>query len=137
MGSRSSFSHRWLNELRDPIEETLSAVGVQEISARDGTLVDRADGQGQVPWSPPLHQPQAVALAGVVRIAAATVIAAVSGMRASELMELQAGCRQSAGELLPGMTRYRLAGKLIKGQPLGGTRDEWVVIEPVYQAAGR
>ena len=34
------------------------------------------------------------------------------------------------------MTRYRLAGKLIKGQPLGGTRDEWVVIEPAYQAAG-
>ena len=27
-------------------------------------------------------------------------------------------------------------GKLIKGQPLGGTRDEWVVIEPAYQAAG-
>jgi len=64
------------------------------------------------------------------------VIAAVSGMRASELMELQAGCRQPAGELLPGMTRYRLTGKLIKGQPLGGTRDEWVVIEPAYQAAG-
>ena len=34
------------------------------------------------------------------------------------------------------MARYRLAGKLIKGQPLGGTRDEWVVIEPAYQAAG-
>jgi hypothetical protein len=130
------FSHRWLDELRDPIEETLSAVGVQEIFARDGTLVDRADGQGQVPWSPPLHQPQAIALAGVVRTAAATVIAAVSGMRASELMELQVGCRQPAEELLPGMTRYRLAGKLIKAQPLGGTRDEWVVIEPVYQAAG-
>jgi hypothetical protein len=130
------FGHRWLNELRGPIEETLAAVGVQEMFARDGTLVDRADGQGQVPWSPPLHQPQAVALAGIVRTAAAAVIAAVSGMRASELMELQAGCRQPAEELLPGMTRYRLAGKLIKGQPLGGTRDEWVVIEPAYQAAG-
>ena len=130
------FSHRWLDELRDPIEETLAAVGVQEIFARDGALVDRADGQGQAPWSPPLHQPQAIALAGIVRTAAATVIAAVSGMRASELMELQADCRQPAEELLPGMTRYRLAGKLIKGQPLGGTRDEWVVIEPVYQAAG-
>ena len=35
----------------------------------------------------------------------------------------------------PGLARYRLASKLIKGQPLGGTRDEWVVIEPAYQAA--
>ena len=132
----TQFSRQWLDELRDPIEEAVAAVGVQEIFARDGTLIDRADGQGRVPWSPPLHQLQAVALAGVVRTAAAAVIAAVSGMRASELMELQVGCRQPPEELLPGMTRYRLAGKLIKGQPLGGTRDEWVVIEPAYQAAG-
>ena len=129
-------SRQWLDELRDPIEEALAAVGVQEIFARDGALIDRADGQGQVPWSPPLHQLQAVALVGVVRTATAAVIATVSGMRASELMELQAGCRQPPEELLPGMARYRLAGKLIKGQPLGGTRDEWVVIEPAYQAAG-
>jgi hypothetical protein len=132
----TQFSGQWMDELRDPLEKAVAAVGVQEIFARDGTLIDRADGQGRVPWSPPLHQLQAVALAGVVRTAAATVIAAVSGMRASELMELQVGCRQPTEELLPGMTRYRLAGKLIKGQPLGGTRDEWVVIEPAYQAAG-
>ena len=132
----TQFSRQWLDELRDPIEEAVALVGIQEIFARDGTLVDRADGQGRVPWSPPLHQLQAVALTGVVRTATAAVIAAVSGMRASELMELQAGCRQPAEELLPGMTRYRLAGKLIKGQLLGGTRDEWVVIEPAYQAAG-
>jgi hypothetical protein len=129
------FSRQWLDELRDPIEEALTAVGVQEIFARDGALIDRADGQGRVPWSPPLHQLQAVALVGVVRTATAAVIAAVSGMRASELMELQVGCRQPPEELLPGMARYRLAGKLIKGQPLGGTRDEWVVIEPACQAA--
>ncbi len=130
----SQFSLRWLDELRDPIEAAASAVGVQEMFARDGALVDRADGQGKVPWSPPMHRLEAVALAGVVRTAAATVIAAVSGMRASELMELRTGC-QTAGEPVPGMIRYRLAGKLIKGQPLGGTRDEWVVIEPAYQAA--
>jgi hypothetical protein len=55
-------------------------------------------------------------------------------MRASELMELRTGC-QAAEEPVPGMVRYRLAGKLVKGQPLGGTRDEWVVIEPAHQAA--
>ena len=130
----SQFNLRWLDELRGPLEAAVSAVGVREMFARDGALVDRAGGQGQVPWSPPLHRLEAVALAGVVRTAAATVIATVSGMRASELMELQSGC-QTAEELGPGMVRYRLAGKLIKGQPLGGTRDEWVVIEPAYQAA--
>jgi integrase len=132
----SQFILQWLTELREPIEAAVSAVGVQEMFARDGALVDRADGQGQVPWTPPLHRPQAVALVGVVRTAAAAVIAAVSGMRASELMELQVGCRLLPEEPLPGLARYRLAGKLIKGQPLGGTRDEWVVIEPAYQAAG-
>jgi hypothetical protein len=132
----SQFNRQWLDELREPIEAAVSAVGVRELFARDGTLIVRADGQGQVAWSPPLHRLQAVALVGVVRTAAATVIAAVSGMRASELMELQVGCRQPAEKALPGMARYRLASKLIKGQPLGGTRDEWVVIEPAYQAAG-
>src|SRR5260370_19830520 len=55
-------------------------------------------------------------------------------MRASEVMELQVGCRLPPEDPLPGMARYRLTSKLIKGQPLGGTRDEWVVIEPAYQA---
>ncbi len=132
----SQFSLQWLDELRGPIEAAASVVGVQEPFARNGSLVDRPDGQGQVSWSPPLHRLEAVALVGVVRTAAATVVAAVSGMRASELMELQVGCRLPPEEPLPGMARYRLASKLIKGQPLGGTRDEWVVIELAYQAAG-
>jgi hypothetical protein len=132
----SQFTLQWLDELREPIEEAVSTVGVQEMFARNGALVDSPDGQGQVLWSPPLHRLEAVALVGVVRTATAAVIAAVSGMRASELMELQAGCRLPPEEPLPGMARYRLAGKLVKGQPLGGTRDEWVVIEPAYQAAG-
>ena len=63
------------------------------------------------------------------------VFAAVSGMRASELMELQTGCRRPPEHYGPGLVRYRLASKVIKGQPLGGTGDEWVVIEPAYQAA--
>jgi hypothetical protein len=132
----TQFRHHWLGELRQPIEEAISAVGIQAAFARNGTPIDRADGQGQVPWAPPLHRWQAVALVGVVRTSAAAVIAAVSGMRTSELMELQVGCQLPPEEPLPGMTRYRLASKLVKGQPLGGTRDEWVVIEPAYHAAG-
>jgi hypothetical protein len=130
------FRLQWLSQLREPVEAAAQAVGIQEMFARHGSLIDRADGQGRVSWSPPLHRLQAIGLTGAVRTAAATVIAAVSGMRASELMELQAGCRRPPEEPLPGMVRYRLAAKLIKGQPLGGTRDERVVIEPAYQAAG-
>ena len=32
------------------------------------------------------------------------------------------------------MFRYSLASKRIKGEPLGGAADEWVVIEPAYRA---
>ena len=49
------------------------------------------------------------------------------------LKELQVGCRQPE-EFSPGLVRYRIASKVVKGQPLGGTQDEWVVIQPVYQA---
>jgi len=132
----AQFNHHWLRDLREPIEATLRSVGAECWFARDGALVEHAGGQGSLAWSPPLHRLQAVALVGIVRTAAAAVIAAVSGMRASELMELQIGCRRPAEESGPGMVRYRLASKVIKGQPLGGTMDEWVVIEPAYQAAG-
>jgi hypothetical protein len=70
-----------------------------------------------------------------VRTAAVIVIAAVSGMRSSELMELKVGCCPAPEPLGPNLVRYRLASRLIKGQPLGGVADEWVVVEPVYRAA--
>jgi hypothetical protein len=78
---------------------------------------------------------QAVALVGIVRTAAVIVIAAVSGMRSSELMELQVGCCRPPEHFGPGLVRYRLASKLVKGQPLGGLADEWVVVEPAFRAA--
>jgi hypothetical protein len=51
-------------------------------------------------------------------------------------MELQVGSRQPPKGAGPGMARYRIASNIVKGQPLGGTRDEWVVIGPVHQAIG-
>jgi hypothetical protein len=89
-----------------------------------------------VPWTVPLHRDEAEGLVGIVRTAAIIVILAVSGMRSSEVMELQVGARQPPREAMPGTPRYQLASNVVKGQPLGGTRDEWVVIEPVYQAVG-
>lgn len=39
------------------------------------------------------------------------------------LAELVIGCRRTT-QIAPGLVRYRLANKLIKGQPLGGLDDE-------------
>jgi hypothetical protein len=131
----TQFWGQWIPHLRHRIEATLAAVGAEKPFGRDAAAVDRADGDGTVPWTAPLDRLEAVALAGIVRTASITLLAAVSGMRSSELMELEAGCCRPPEEHGPGLVRYRLASKVIKGQPLGGTPDEWVVIEPAYQAA--
>ncbi|MGW1055556.1 hypothetical protein [Streptomyces sp. NPDC002521] len=128
------FWTRWMPALRGPLEDAVAAVGVKEVFARDAVEITSVDSSSVLPWTLPLHRLQAVALVGVVRTAAITVLATVSGMRASELMELRLGCRKPPEEPVPGLHRYRLASKVVKGQPLGGTDDEWVVIEPVYRA---
>src|SRR5699024_2836808 len=33
-----------------------------------------------------------------------------------------------------GLQRFRIASTIVKGKPLGGTDDEWIVIEPAYRA---
>ena len=129
----TQFEARWMRHLRGPLENAVASVGVKEVFARDTADITTADTSSVLPWTKPLHRMQAVALVGIVRTAAMIVLAAASGMRASELMELRIGCRRLE-EPVPGLIRYRLASKVVKGQPLGGTDDEWVVIEPVYRA---
>ena len=121
--------------MRDRIEETLSAVGAEKPFGRSSPAVERADGDGTVPWTLPLDRLEAVALTGIIRTASIALLAAVSGMRSSELMELETGCCRPPEQYADGLVRYRLASKIVKGQPLGGTPDEWVVIEAAYQAA--
>ncbi len=130
------FPSRQVTRLRQAIEQTLAVVGAEKVFGRAAAEIARADGNGSVAWTLPLHRLEAVALVGVVRTACIIVTAAVSGMRSSELMELRVGCRRPPRELAPSLFRYRLASKVVKGQPLGGTNDEWVVIQPVYEAVG-
>ncbi|MEV6675114.1 site-specific integrase [Streptomyces sp. NPDC051162] len=124
----------WMPDLRGLLENAAASVGVEPPLARRAAPVISADGASTLPWTLPLHRSEAVALVGIVRTATIIVIAAASGMRASELMELRLGCRRPPEELVPGLVRYRIASKVIKGQPLGGTADQWIVIEPVYRA---
>jgi hypothetical protein len=125
---------RWMPSLRGPFLDAVAQVGVEKQFGRDALEIPAADGSVMLPWTLPLHQSEALALVGIVRTAAILLLAAVSGMRASELMELRIGCRRPVEEPIPGMHRYRIASKVIKGQPLGGTDDEWVVIEAAYRA---
>jgi integrase len=129
------FHHRWIPHLRRRIETTLNVVGAEKPFGRHPATVDRADGDGAIAWTLPLDRLQAVALVGIVRTAAIILLAAVSGMRSSELMELQVGCCRPPEQVGPGLLRYRLASKVVKGQPLGGVADEWVVIEAAHRAA--
>lgn len=130
----TQFPLRWIPALRDRIEAALSTVGADKPFARGAAPVTRADADAAIPWTLPLDRLEATGLAGIVRTAAIITLAAVSGMRSSELMELRVGCCRPPESHGPGLVRYRLAGTIIKGQPLGGLADEWVVIEPAYRA---
>jgi integrase len=131
---RGCFHWHWLDRLRPAILSAAEAVGVEEPYGRNAPMVTRADGNGETPWTLPIPGHQVSPLVRSLRTACIIVIAAVSGMRASEISELAAGCRRPLEEPVPGLVRYRLASKVIKGQPLGGTDDEWVVTREVFDA---
>ena len=122
-----------ITELRPEIEQCAELAGIAKPWARRAAQVPRADHPGHaVAWTQPLDQQQARDLGGYLLTACLLVTATLTGMRECELMELRIGCRRPPAD--PAGGRYRLAGKLIKGQPLGGTADEWVVIPEVDQA---
>ena len=130
----SQFHSSWLPALRGPVEATLKIVGTERPFGQAAAPVPIPGDAAAVPWTRPLHREEAVSLIQVIRTAVIFTLAAVTGMRASELMELQVGCRQPPRESGPGLVRYRLSGTLVKGQPLGGVRDEWVVIREAHDA---
>ncbi|MGY1398110.1 site-specific integrase [Streptomyces sp. SS10] len=132
---RREISPSTLESVRDVLEEAVEAVGIEEPFCRGADMVERADGQGEAPWSKPLSERGLRALSGVVKTASHVVIVALSGMRQSELREMNVGCRVPPIEAGPGLKRYKLASRVIKGKPLGGVPDEWVVIWEAYQAA--
>jgi integrase len=129
------FRSTWIPSLRAQVEDTLARAGCAPAWARNAAAVGRADDATLTPWTLPLHANQLSALAQVTMTASLLVIAALSGMRCGELMELRTGC-QRIEQTTAGLPRHKLASSLIKGQPLGGIPEQWVVIEPAYQAAG-
>ena len=132
----TEFRSAWIPAMRALIAETAARVGIERSSGRAAQMAPRPDGRGELPWTLPLDQRRAAGLARTARTACLIVIAAISGMRASELMELTVSSALPPAQAGAALVRYRLASRLVKGQPLGGTADEWVVIQPVHQAAG-
>ncbi|MFJ9552114.1 site-specific integrase [Streptomyces erythrochromogenes] len=132
---KANFGPRLLLQMRPAIEKAVAAVGVDEPWCRDAALMARADGQGSVPWSLPLAERDLRTLTQVVKTAAHLLIVALSGMRQSELREMNVGCRVPPVEAGPGLVRYKLASRVVKDKPLGGVADEWVVVKEAYDAA--
>ena len=112
------------------IIETIRHVGAEKPWGRRAEPVSRADSRASTPWTQPLDERDVRDLVGYLHTACLLVTATVTGMRASELMELRVGCRRTTRHG-PDMVRYRLISKVTKGQPLGGVDDEWVVVEQV------
>jgi hypothetical protein len=131
---RGDFHWSWPDRLRPEILAAIEAVGIEEPYGRNAPAVTRADGNGEIPWTLPVPVHQISTLTRSLKTACVIVIAAVSGMRASEISELAVGCRRPVEEPVPGLARYRLASTVIKGQPHGGTSDEWVVTKDVFDA---
>lgn len=134
-GLRSFKSERYLPLIHGKIKAAVAAAGIEHAWGRGAALVTTADASEKVPWTLPVGEQSVRHLGDYATTACIIMIAAVSGMRMSELAELQAGCCRPPQEVAPGMFRHRLASKIIKGQPFGGVNDEWVVTEEAYRAA--
>lgn len=120
--------------VRDVLEEAVAAVGIEEPLCRDAGMVERGDGQGEMPWSGLLSERGLRAPTGVVETAAHMAIVALSGMRHSELRKMNLGCRiPHRGR--PGAEEVQAGEPGHQGKPLGGVPDESVGIWEAYQAA--
>ncbi|MFD8218388.1 site-specific integrase [Streptomyces sp. NPDC059697] len=130
--------------LRDPrtaavrplLEQAIAEVGVQPRWGRGAELIDRADGAGAVAWTLPITQDGLARLLSHVRTACILTIAALSGMRTSELIELPLDCQLAPCSYGPNRVRHRLKSKVIKHRGPGGSWDEWVVVPEAYEAVG-
>ncbi|MBK3533631.1 MULTISPECIES: hypothetical protein [unclassified Streptomyces] len=131
----SSMPDRMLDRVRPMFEDAVAKVGVAGTFGRDAALVARHDDESaMVPWTLPLTGDRVRDLAFVVLAACRVLVASISGMRAGELDELTLASPQAPVTVSGDTQRFKLAAKLIKGQELGGVREEWVVLEPAYRA---
>jgi hypothetical protein len=104
-------------KVRPVIEQAVAELGLAEPWARRAPQVLRADDQRPVAWTEPLGSQQVYSLASLATTATLVIIAAVSGMRNSELMEIVVGSRLAPVQILgrraalsPGQQGHQAAG---------------------------
>ena len=85
------------------------------------------------PWRDPIGPWELRPLTARLAAACYCTIAALSGMRYSEIVEIRPGSIEPLDDGL-GVIRWRLRSKLIKGQRHGGRPESWHVIRPVVDA---
>lgn len=126
---------RDLEILRPELERWAAVCGIVEPWCRDAVLVARHDTGELVPWARPMDRRELDTAVYAVTSACFYLTSVLSGMRASELVELTAGCRRQ--EQRPGGgIRFRLVTRKIKGEKFGGVEDVWVVIDDAHRAIG-
>ncbi|WAX76998.1 integrase [Streptomyces sp. KMM 9044] len=133
--ARTVGARRFGDDARQALIPELTAlaaeVGFQPPLARQAAGIPRVVDGELVPWTLPLADGDLFFMVDHAVTACLVVTCALSGMRTSELLELEAGSRLPAVATPGGGPRFRLASRLIKGQKFGGVPDEWVVIEQV------
>lgn len=124
---------RDLERLRPELEAWVAHCGIEQPWARDAEPVARLDSGEPIVWTPPMSRQRLDTTIYALTSACYFLTATLSGMRASELLELSAGCRRR-DELPGGSARFRLVTRRTKAEPFGGVQDAWVVIAEADQA---
>lgn len=122
------------DQIRPILERANLQVGTMPLWGRDAAMVRHAGSGELVPWTLPIHFSQVRQFVSHTIGACMLFTSAVTGMRHSEIAEIQVGARRVTEEI--GGSRYRLTSKVVKGQDVGGLPDEWVVVEEVHNAIG-
>jgi hypothetical protein len=124
---------RDLERLRPELEAWVAHCGIEQPWARSATTVPQLHTGEPVAWTAPMSRQHLDTTIYALTSACYYLTAALSGMRASELLELSAGCRRR-DDLPGGSARFRLITRRTKGEPFGGIQGAWVVIAEVDRA---
>ncbi|MFN2504398.1 MAG: hypothetical protein ABR540_09225 [Acidimicrobiales bacterium] len=108
-------------------------LGLGGLETARATVANPTDPLNLRPWHREFSPFDVDELVNLVLTGCYIVVAALSGLRHSELAEMRRGCVREE-QLANGKVRHRIHTQVIKGRDLGGEPDRWTVIEEVAQA---
>lgn len=120
---------------RDLVANAVAELGLAlgGLDTAPSEVADPTDPLTVRPWHREFSPYDVAELASLVLTGCYIVVAALSGLRQSELAEMRRGCVR-AEQLANGKVRHRIHTQVIKGRAFGGEPDRWTVIEEVAQA---